>query len=147
MGIDTVGDVLGAVAEYELYDLLVDVGVGKKCGASVPAVVGQVVHRREYGRSLPKMVAQSIIISNRTAVGVDDQVLAFRVVHGGDEGLDFVGQGNDPVPACGRLHTRSKVAVGQVYVLRSGPQELCRAQTRIDVDEGQAGAGVFRVLP
>lgn len=112
MGIDTVGDVLGTVAEYELYDLLVDVGVGKKCGASVPAVVGQVVHRSQYGRSLPKVVAQPVIISDRAAVWVDDQVLVFRVVHGGDEGLDLVGQGDDPVPAGRRLHARSKVAVG-----------------------------------
>ena len=111
MSIDTVGDVLGAVAEYELYDLLVDVGVGQECGASVPAVVGQVVHRSQYGRSLPKVVSQSIIISNRSAVGVDDQVLAFRVVQGGDEWLDFVGQGNDPVPAGRRLHAGPEIAV------------------------------------
>lgn len=122
MGIDTVGDVLRAVAEDELYDLLVDVGVGQECRTSMPAVVGQVVHRSQYGRSLPKVVAQPVIISDRPAVGVDDQVLAFRVVQGGDEGLDFVGQGDDPVPAGRRLHAGPKITVGQVYVLRSGPQ-------------------------
>ena len=111
MGIDTVGDVLGAVAEYELYDLLVDVGVGQECRASMPAVVGQVVHRSQYRRSLPKVVAQSIIISDRSAVGVDDKIFIFRVVHGGDEGLDFVGQGDDPVPAGRRLHAGPEIAV------------------------------------
>lgn len=147
MGIDAVGDVLGAVAQDELYDLLVDIGVGQERRAGVPAVVGQVVHRSQYGRSLPKMVAQPVIISDRPAVGVDDQVLVFRVVHGGDEGLDLVGQGDDPVPAGRRFHAGPEIVVGQVYIFRSGPQELRRAQTRIDVDEGQAGAVVVGVLP
>lgn len=121
MGIDAVGDVLGTVAQDELYDLLVDVGVGQERRAGVTAVVGQVVHRSQYGRSLPKMVAQPVIISDRSAVWVDDQVLAFRVVHGGDEGLYLVGQGDDPVPAGRRLHAGPKITVGQVYVLCFGP--------------------------
>ena len=124
MGIDAVGDVLGAVPQDELYDLLIDVGVGQERRAGVPAVVGQVVHRSQYGRSLPKMVAQPVIISDRSPVGVDDHVLVFRVVHGDDEGLDLVGQGDDPVPAGRRLHTGPEIVVGQVYVFRSGPQEL-----------------------
>ena len=68
VGIDAVGDVLGAVLQDELYDLLVDVGVGQERRTGVPAVVGQVVHRSQYGRLLPKMVAQPVIISNRPAV-------------------------------------------------------------------------------
>lgn len=111
MGIDAVGDVLGAVAQDELYDLLVDIGVGQERRAGVPAVVGQVVHRIQHGRSLPEVVAQPVIISDRAAVGVDDQVLVFRVVHGGDEGLDLVGQGDDPVPASRRLHAGPEIAV------------------------------------